>query len=129
MASTAPIFGRFGGHDQIGGQRQFQPAADTDPMHGGDDGDGQPIEHLQQFGEVQGGGHTVLGAIRQQLHFGAGAEVTQPTAQQHRARLVLSGPAHRVNQGVEQRDPNEIVRPVLHRQHRHLSVHLAHHRR
>src|SRR6516162_85169 len=113
--------------DVVTGECEFEPAAEADTVHARDDRNWQQFERFQEIyaADRRLAFATLLDARVELRDVGTCGKMAQPAAQNDcPAAGLLCGSDFRRN-GPDQRWPQQIVRPVLHREHRDRSSFLA----
>ena len=115
----------------VAGERQFEPAAEGDAVHAGDDRDRQQFEQFQEINATacRLAAATLFDACAELRDIGSGREMAQPTAQNDCSAAGIAGRGDLVGDRAEQGRAEQIVRPALHRHDRNRSLLLAEDRR
>jgi hypothetical protein len=108
-------FGRAGRDDVVAGERQFEPSAEADAVHTGNDRDRQQFEQFQEIdaADCRLAAATLLDARGELRDLRPGREMAQPTAQNDRSAPGIAGCGDLVGDRAEQGRAEQIVRPVL----------------
>ena len=114
--------GGFGSDDEVTRKRDFQATSDAHAMNAGDDRRRVLAECTQQLKEQLS--PVLSQAVLDGFQIGARGKVAHGAVENDGARSLPARPSKRVDDRARQREIEEVVGRVLHREDRHRALHL-----